>query len=64
MKNNGLFKFILVILALFLFSKVFAGEEQDHMCLKCNGTGKVRDEFGYFAYVDCPRCYGEGYLTY
>jgi DnaJ-class molecular chaperone len=39
-------------------------EESDHKCMKCNGSGKVRDEYGYFAYVSCPRCGCKGYLTY
>ena len=39
-------------------------EESDHKCMKCDGSGKVRDEYGYFAYVTCPRCGGKGYLTY
>ena len=40
------------------------GSEEEHTCLKCNGSGKVRDEYGYYAYVTCPRCNGAGYLEY
>ena len=35
--------------------------EEDHMCLKCHGSGRVS---GVFGPEPCPRCYGRGYLTY
>lgn len=38
--------------------------EGEHRCMKCGGSGRVRDEYGYFAYVTCPRCGGVGYLIY
>ncbi len=34
----------------------------EHTCLKCNGSGRVRDTYGYYAYVTCPRCGGSGSL--
>ena len=61
-------RLICIVLALLLCmstASVFTScEESDHKCMKCNGSGKVRDEYGYFAYVSCPRCGGKGYLTY
>ena len=35
-----------------------------HTCLKCNGSGKIRDKYGYYAYVSCTRCDGRGKLYY
>lgn len=40
------------------------GKEEKHTCMKCGGTGVVRDKYGYYAYVTCPRCNGVGYLIY
>lgn len=40
------------------------GEVEKHTCMKCNGSGKIRDEYGYYAYVKCTRCRGLGYLEY
>lgn len=40
------------------------GGGENHTCMKCGGSGKVRDKYGYSAYVTCPRCHGVGYLTY
>ena len=61
-------RLICIVLALLLCMStaiIFTScEESDHKCMKCNGSGKVRDEYGYFAYVSCPRCGGKGYLTY
>lgn len=37
-------------------------QEEWHKCYKCNGTGKVRNDLGY--YVNCPRCDGVGGLDY
>ena len=59
--------FLLVLLICISTVLVFTsceGSESDHKCMKCGGSGKVRDEYGYFAYVSCPRCGGRGYLTY
>ena len=57
-----------ILISALCFSTVFAlsacGSEEKHTCLKCNGSGKVRDEYGYYAYVKCPRCQGKGYLVY
>ena len=37
---------------------------KDHTCMKCKGSGMVRDSYGYYAYVTCPRCGGSGTLKY
>lgn len=42
-------------------SDVSFGEDEWHKCLKCDGTGKVRETY---AYVTCPRCDGVGALYY
>ena len=36
----------------------------EHFCTKCNGTGKIRDPYGYYAYVTCDWCHGAGYMYY
>lgn len=40
------------------------GGSSDHTCMKCHGSGRVRDTYGYYAYVTCPRCGGSGSLNY
>jgi len=58
---------VLLILAIclsMLFTLSGCVDEKEHKCLKCNGSGVVRDKYGYYAYVDCPRCHGAGYLIY
>ena len=61
-------RLICIILVLLLCISVLCTfsscEESEHQCMKCNGSGKVRDEYGYYAYVKCPRCQGKGYLVY
>lgn len=52
--------FVLCLSMALLLSACFDDEPQ--LCMKCGGTGRVRDEYGYFAYVTCPRCNGAGYL--
>ena len=59
----GLIIVVLIILGL-LGSCMGGGETEEHKCMKCNGKGKVRDEYGYHEYVTCPRCHGVGSLEY
>lgn len=54
----------LPIVCLLLAGLAGGCEDTDHTCMKCNGTGRVRDKYGYYAYVTCPRCNGRGSLTY
>lgn len=63
--KNAIKRFLVIFLAIAMCLCVSActGEE-NHTCMKCNGTGFVRDVYGYYAYVTCPRCHGVGYLTY
>lgn len=35
-----------------------------HKCMKCGGTGRVRDTYGYYAYVTCDWCHGAGKMYY
>lgn len=58
--------FLVVVLCFSMLSILSAcsGGDEEHTCLKCNGSGRVRDEYGYYAYVSCPRCGGSGSLTY
>ena len=58
---------ILALLLSFLFSLIETSNNSDPdgvdgwtQCYKCNKTGKVRNDLGY--YVTCPRCDGVGYL--
>ena len=37
-------------------------QEEWHKCYNCDGTGKVRNDFGW--YVTCPSCDGVGGLYY
>ncbi len=37
-------------------------QEEWHTCMKCNGSGKVRNDLGY--YVTCPQCDGVGAFYY
>ena len=57
---SALIVFVLCLSMALLLSACFDDEPQ--LCMKCGGTGRVRDEYGYFAYVTCPRCNGAGYL--
>ena len=57
---SALILFVLFLSMALLLSACFDDEPQ--LCMKCGGTGRVRDEYGYFAYVTCPWCNGAGYL--
>lgn len=56
--------FLLVVLCLSMVISLAGCGTSDHTCLKCGGSGRVRDEYGYYAYVACPRCGGSGKLNY
>ena len=62
-KVKRILAFILVAIMM-MCTLIACGEDEEHTCLKCNGSGKVRDEYGYYAYVTCPRCHGAGSLEY
>ncbi len=55
---------LLIVLCLSMILPLAGCAASDHTCLKCNGTGRVRDTYGYYAYVTCPRCHGAGKLNY
>ena len=57
---SALILFVLCLSMALLLSACF--DDEPKLCTKCGGTGRVRDEYGYFAYVTCPRCNGAGYL--
>ena len=66
MKVKRLVSVLLVVVLCFSMLFVFTacGGEEKHTCMKCGGSGRVRDQYGYYAYVSCPRCHGAGYLIY
>lgn len=58
-------KFALIMTAILLIvSCLMAGclGEEWHTCTKCKGSGKMRNDLGY--YVTCTRCEGEGGFYY
>ena len=66
MTIKRLIAFLLVIVLCLSLSVALSacGDEEEHKCMKCGGSGRVRDKYGYYAYVTCPRCNGAGYLKY
>ena len=71
MKNNIVaIVFLIVVIAFLLWGFVSCmqscvpQEKGYHECMKCKGTGRVRDKYGYYAYVTCDRCHGAGKLYY
>ena len=56
---------ILSVVICLIFPLTLSGcSPTEHFCTKCNGTGKVRDHYGYYAYVTCDWCHGAGYMYY
>ena len=58
---------LLAIALIFLLLSIMHGcnpssDPDWHTCIKCSGSGKVRNDLGY--YVTCPRCNGLGALDY
>lgn len=39
-----------------------SGSDGKRVCAECWGKGYVRDPYGYYAYITCPRCNGDGEL--
>ena len=66
MTVKRLIALILVVVLCFSMMLVLSacGDEEKHTCMRCGGSGRVRDKYGYYAYVSCPRCNGAGYLIY
>lgn len=56
--------FLAVLMSLSMCLPLAGCGSKDHVCMKCGGSGRVRDSYGYFAYVTCPRCGGKGTLNY
>lgn len=67
--SKVLFVAVIIGLILTIFALVIEGpnvnvgwQEEWHKCYKCNGSGKVRNDYGWN--VTCPRCNGVGGLHY
>lgn len=64
MKKKVLCVILSVVICL-IFPLTLSGcSPTEHFCTKCKGTGKVRDPYGYYAYVTCDWCHGAGYMYY
>ena len=67
--SKVLFVAVIIGLILMIFTLIIEGpnvnvgwQEEWHKCYKCNGTGKVTNNYGYR--VKCPSCNGVGELPY
>ena len=57
--------FLLIVLAIIcILGGCGDGSVKRVTCTKCRGSGRIRDPYGYYAYITCTKCHGRGYFVY